>query len=309
MAESKKCILCVDDEADVVNIVKRILEAEGHEVLCAYDGLEVFPQLEKRSPDIIIIDRMMPGMNGLEVISRLKESPKTSSIPVIMLTSMGKFDDVTEGYQHGADCYITKPFTKSQILNGLKLVSASRPELPVDKLDANAVSFLRACYQLSKRTEELTARFAAQEGLSATAWLYKWLEARLRTDEMQVGVLDDDPDWRYSFHGWGVDYFNTKTGEEANLAIGPGGRSDTFDEWRVQCYIENAAERGAGFSDLQNLIKGHLSAVKALIERLSRDRWIEQAGGQSPPVNQEIDAQLGDRWVVSDKGAQLLTRS
>jgi len=309
MATTKKCILVCDDEADVVNIVKRILEAEGHEVICAYDGLEVFPRLNERAPDLIIIDRMMPGMNGLEVVSRLKETPKTSSIPVIMLTSMGKFDDVIEGYQHGADCYITKPFTKNHILGGVKLVTASRPELPADKLDANAVSFLRACYQLSRRTEELTARFAAQEGLSASAWLYKGLEARLRADEMQVGVLEDEPDWRYCFHGWGVDYFNTKTGEEVNLAIGPGGRCDTLDEWRVQCFIETAAERGAGFTDLQNVIKGHMSAVKALTERLSRNQWIEPAQGQSPPANQEIDAQLGDRWIVSAQGAQLLDRS
>lgn len=308
MAETKKCILVCDDEADVVNIVKRILESEGHEVLCAYDGLEVFPRLKERTPDIIIIDRMMPGMNGLEVVSRLKESPKTSYIPVIMLTSMGKFDDVIEGYQHGADCYITKPFTKNQILNGLKLVTASRPELPEDKLQAHALPFLRACFQLGQRAEELTRRFGAADRLSPSAWLYKGLEARLHADEMQVGDLEHDPDWHYCFHGWGVDYFHGKTGEEVNLAIGPGGRSDTFDEWRVQCYIENAAERGAGFADLHNLVKGHAHAVKMLLEHLHKNQWIEPAKGQSPEAQPEIDSQLGDRWVVSKKGLQILTR-
>lgn len=308
MAETKKCILVCDDEADVVNIVKRILETEGHEVVCAYDGLEVFPRLNERVPDLIIIDRMMPGMNGLEVVSRLKETPKTSSIPVIMLTSMGKFDDVIEGYQHGADCYITKPFTKNNILNGLKLVSASRPEVPEDKLEAHAVPFLRACHQLSMRAEEITARFAAAEQLSPSAWLYKGLEARLRTDEMQVGGLEDDPDWRYCFHGWGVDYFNTKTAEEVNLAIGPGGQSETFDEWRVQCYVENAAERVAGFTDLHNLVKGHAHAVKMLLEHLHKNQWIEPATGHNPEAKQEIDSQLGDRWVVSKKGTQILAR-
>lgn len=308
MAETKKCILCCDDEPDVLNIVKRILEGEGHEVLCVNDGIEVFPQLEKRMPDVLIIDRMMPGMNGLEVVSRLKESPKTSSLTVIMLTSMGKFDDVTEGYQHGADCYITKPFTKNQILNGLKLVMAARPELPAEKLEAHAVSFLRACYQLTKQTKELTSRFAAQESLSPSAWLYKGLEARLNLDQMLVGALDDAPDWRYCFHGWGVDFFNTKTGEEANLAIGPGGKSDTFDEWRVQCYIENAAERGTDFTDLHGEIKNHTQSLKMLLERLSRTQWIEPARAQSREGNKEIDAQLGDRWTVSKKGAQFLAR-
>lgn len=306
MAATKKCILICDDEPDILTIVRRILETDGHEVISANDGLEVFPCLEKRMPDVLIIDRIMPGMNGLEVVSRLKESPKTSSIPVIMLTSMGKFDDVAEGYQHGADCYITKPFTKNQILNGLKLVMAARPEVPADKLKAHAVSFLRACYQLSQQTEELTSRFAAQESLSPSAWLYKGLEARLKSDQMLVGALDDDSDWRYCFHGWGVDFFNTKTGEESNLAIGPGGRSDTFDEWRVQCYIENAAERGADFIELHGVIKNHTQAVKMLLDRLSRAQWIERARAQSRKGNEEIDAQLGDRWTITEKGAQLL---
>ena len=117
-AVKKKTALVVDDEPDIVSIVKTMLEGEGYEVLCAGDGLEVFALLADRIPDVLIIDRMMPGMNGMEVISRLKESSKTSSIPVIMLTSMDKFDDVTEGYKQGADGYITKPFTKAQIING-----------------------------------------------------------------------------------------------------------------------------------------------------------------------------------------------
>lgn len=307
MAKTSKCILVVDDEAEVVDIVKRILESEGHEVLRAYDGLEVLPQLEERIPDIIIIDRLMPGMSGLEVLSRLKESPKTSSIPIIMLTSMGKFDDVIEGYQHGADCYITKPFTKNQILNGLKLVSASRPEVPGDKLQAHALPFLRACYQLTQRSEELTRRFAAADGLSPSAWLYRGLEARLGADEMQAGGLEDDPDWRYCVRGWGIDYFNAKTGEEVNLAVGPGGRSDTFDEWHVQCYIENAAERGAGFADLHNLVKEHAHAIKMLLEQLHKNQWIEPAQGQNSQAKPEIDSQLGDRWVVSKKGLDILS--
>lgn len=306
MAKTNRCILVVDDEAEVVDIVKRILEAEGHEVLCAYDGLEVLRQLEERIPDIIIIDRLMPGMNGLEVLSRLKEAPKTASIPIIMLTSMEKFDDVIEGYQHGADCYITKPFTKNQILNGLKLVAASRPELPEDQLQAHARRFLRACYQLSRRSEELTRRFAAADDLSPSAWLYQALEARLRDDETRAGELEDDPDWRYCVRGWGIDYFNAKTGEEVNLAIGPGGRSDTIDEWHVQCYIENTAERGAGFADLHALVKGHAQAVKTLLEHLHKNQWIEPAQAQAPQAKPEIDSQLGDRWVVSKKGLEIL---
>jgi hypothetical protein len=76
----------------------------------------------------------------------------------------------------------------------------------------------------------------------------------------------------------------------------------------VQCYIENAAERGAGFADLHNLVKGHAHAVKMLLEHLHKNQWIEPAKGQNPQAQPEIDSQLGDRWVVSKKGLQILTR-
>ncbi|MEK7378391.1 MAG: response regulator, partial [Candidatus Binatota bacterium] len=78
----KRSALVVDDEPDIVHIVKTMLEAEGFEVLCANDGSQVFGLVAQRIPDILIIDRMMPGMNGIEVISKLKESPRTASIPI-----------------------------------------------------------------------------------------------------------------------------------------------------------------------------------------------------------------------------------
>lgn len=306
MAQRKKTVLVVDDEPDVVKIVKRILEGEGYEVVCAYDGLEVFPELARRIPDLLVIDRMMPGMNGLDVIRKLKENPKTSLIPIIMLTSMDKFDDVSEGYQRGADVYVTKPFAKSQIINGINLALASRPRLSAEELKTHATAFLKACVKLNKRTKELTGWFAAQEGLSASAWLYKWLEVRLQTDQDQTGNLASAPEWSYCFRGWGVDFSNSKTGEQVDLAIGPGGRCDTFDEWRIQCYIESEARRRVDFIDLHKTIESHSDAVRRLMEYVSREEWIEPARAEEDQGQDDLDAQLGDRWVVSGKGAQVL---
>lgn len=306
MALNKKIALVVDDEPDIVSIVKTMLEVEGYEVLCASDGLEVFGILADRTPDVLIIDRIMPGMNGMEVISKLKQSAKTSSIPVIMLTSLDKFDDVSEGYKQGADGYITKPFTKNQIINGVNLVLASRSTLSADELKAHALAFLRACSKLSKRTEELAGRFAAQDGLSPNAWSYKWLEARLITDQDQAGALKAAPEWNYCFSGWGVDFHNTKTGEQAGLAIGPGGRCDTFDEWRVQRYIQNEAQRAVDFIDLHAMIENHGDVVWMIMEHLTRQGWIEPARARGGGAKKDIDAQLGDRWAVSDKGSKML---
>lgn len=305
----KKLLLVVDDEPDIVKILKTMLEGEGHEVMCGNDGLEVFGLLEQRTPDILIIDRMMPGMNGMEVIRRLKQAPKTSSIPIIMLTSMDKFDDVSEGYKQGADGYIAKPFTKTQIINGINLTLAARPPLSEKDLQTHAAALLKACAKLSRRTEEVAEWFAAEEALSPSAWSYKWLDARLRADQEQTGTLERDPQWHYCFHGWGVDFKNTKTGEQADLAIGPGGRCDSFDEWRVQCYIQNEARRGVSFGNLHAVIEDHPDAVPMIMNYLSRQGWIEPARAQGEAAKKDFDAQLGDRWLVSEKGANILKQS
>lgn len=308
MPETKKSVLVVDDEPDLVRIVKTILEGQGYEVQCAYDGLEVFRCLEERVPDVLVIDRIMPGMGGLEVIRKLKESPATASIPIIMLTSMDKFDDVTEGYQKGADVYITKPFTKAQVLNGINLALASRWRLSENDLKAHGKNFLKACAQLSRRTRELVEKFAAEEGLAPSAWLYKGLELRVRADQNRTGSLKAAPEWSYGFRGWGVNFQNSKTGETAELAIGPGGRPDTFDEWGAQRYIESEAARGAGFAELSQIMRNHSDAARIFIEHLALEGWIEPAKAKGEP-EKDLDAQLKDRWIVSPKGARLLEKA
>lgn len=118
----KKTIMVVDDNLDIVTIVKTILEGRGYAVQCAYSGQEVFTLLQEQKPDLIILDIMMPHMDGLEVLSKLKEVPETASIPVILLTAKVQYEDVLGGYKQGADYYITKPFTSTQLINGINLL-------------------------------------------------------------------------------------------------------------------------------------------------------------------------------------------
>ena len=115
----KQTIFVVDDDPDLVTILRLILEHNGFEVLCAYSGRQLFTALEEQKPDLIILDVMMPHMHGFEVLSRLKESPKTATIPVIMVTAKIQFENVLEGYKAGADYYIPKPFTKGQLMEGI----------------------------------------------------------------------------------------------------------------------------------------------------------------------------------------------
>lgn len=120
--EQKKTILVADDNPDVVTIIKEILNSEKYEVQCACNGEEVLSRLEGQKPDLIILDIMMPQMDGLEVLTRLKGAHETSSIPVILLTAKGQYRDVLLGYQLGTDYYLSKPFTGTQLINGVNLV-------------------------------------------------------------------------------------------------------------------------------------------------------------------------------------------
>ena len=116
-------ILVVDDNPDSITILQSILETRGYGVLVAESGQEALRVANGvQRPDLVLLDVMMPEMNGLEVLQKLKESHGTAKIPVILVTAKTHDDDVLSGYQYGADYYITKPFTAKQLLYGIDLV-------------------------------------------------------------------------------------------------------------------------------------------------------------------------------------------
>ena len=120
--DNKKTIMVVDDNPDIITIVKTILEGKGYGVLSASSGPELLNMLKSQKPDLIILDIMMPEMDGLEVLTRLKGMSDTTSIPIILLTAKVQYEDVLGGYKLGADYYITKPFTSTQLVNGINLL-------------------------------------------------------------------------------------------------------------------------------------------------------------------------------------------
>jgi two-component system, OmpR family, alkaline phosphatase synthesis response regulator PhoP len=120
--DSKKTIMVVDDNPDIITIVRTILEGKGYNVASASGGPELLNYLQSEKPDLIILDIMMPEMDGLEVLTRLKGVADTSSIPIILLTAKVQYEDVLGGYKLGADYYITKPFTSTQLINGINLL-------------------------------------------------------------------------------------------------------------------------------------------------------------------------------------------
>lgn len=120
--DTKKTIMVVDDNADMVTVTKTILEARGYSVIAANSAEELFNRLQEQRPDLILLDVMMPQMNGLLALRRLRGNPDTSSIPVMLVTAKVQYQDILAGYKQGADYYLTKPFTSSQLLNGINIL-------------------------------------------------------------------------------------------------------------------------------------------------------------------------------------------
>lgn len=115
-------ILIVDDEKDIVELVAFNLEKEGHGVLKAHDGERALQIARAKAPDLIILDLMLPGIQGIEVCKRLRRDPATAMVPIIMLTAKGDEIDRVLGLEVGADDYVTKPFSVKELMARVKAV-------------------------------------------------------------------------------------------------------------------------------------------------------------------------------------------
>jgi two-component system alkaline phosphatase synthesis response regulator PhoP/two-component system response regulator VicR len=117
-----KKILAVDDERHIVRLVEVNLQRAGYQVVTAYDGKEALEKVKSENPDLVVLDVMMPYMDGFEVLKNLKADPSTAEIPVIMLTAKAQDADVFRGWQSGVDCYLTKPFNPMELLTFVKRI-------------------------------------------------------------------------------------------------------------------------------------------------------------------------------------------
>lgn len=115
-----KKLLLVDDEKDLVDAVVLRLEANGYEVSVAYDGQEGLDKAIKEKPDLIILDLMLPKIDGYKVCTLLKTDTKYNNIPIIMFTARAQESDIKKGKELGADAYIIKPFDSQVLLDKIK---------------------------------------------------------------------------------------------------------------------------------------------------------------------------------------------
>jgi two-component system, OmpR family, response regulator RpaA len=109
-------IVAIDDDPSIVELVKVNLEIQGHTVLTAPDGVKGFALIQQEKPNLVVMDLMMPEVDGYTVCQRVRKVPELEGIPIILLTALGELDDKVKGFDSGADDYLTKPFDIPELL-------------------------------------------------------------------------------------------------------------------------------------------------------------------------------------------------
>ena len=118
----KHKVLVIDDDQSLLEILQTNLQAEGFEVVTASSGSEGLAKLKSDKPDLVILDVLMPGMDGWEVLRKIEEDPDTAGTPVVMLTAVHGTDQVIRGLEEGAVEYITKPFYPADLIATVKIM-------------------------------------------------------------------------------------------------------------------------------------------------------------------------------------------
>ena len=119
--DERKNVLIVDDEPHIVNLIKLSLNKDKYDVTGAYSGREALLHIEKNTPDLVVLDLMMPGVNGYELCKALRENSKTRNVPVLTLSAKSQMNDKLHAIDVGADDYMTKPFDPMELVKRIKL--------------------------------------------------------------------------------------------------------------------------------------------------------------------------------------------
>jgi two-component system alkaline phosphatase synthesis response regulator PhoP len=204
-------ILVVEDERDIARMIEYNLKKEGYRTVLVHDGSYAAATAAKEKPALVLLDLMLPGVDGLEICRRLKADAKTSAIPIIMLTAKGEESDKVLGLGLGADDYVTKPFSLKELLarvqavlrrSSVKAAASQAPEkLKAGELELDAakveVRLRGAALELTSKEFELLKalmaggdRVLTREELLEKAWgVDSSLEVETRTVDVHIGTL------------------------------------------------------------------------------------------------------------------------
>lgn len=161
-SDSKKAVaakpyaLVVEDEAALVELLRYNLESDGYEVAIAGDGEEALLMVDERQPDIVLLDWMLPKLAGIEVCRRLRSRPATRNLPIIMLTAKSEETDRVRGLDTGADDYVVKPFSMTELKSRVKAVLRRiRPGLAEDKVTVGDIEVDRTSHRVVRAGQEI----------------------------------------------------------------------------------------------------------------------------------------------------------
>lgn len=204
---AKETILLIEDEKNIVELVKYNLEKEGFRVLTALKGDEGLERARKEKPNLLILDLMLPEIDGLEICKILKQNYKTVHIPIIMLTAKGEETDKVLGLELGADDYVTKPFSPKELIARVRAVLRRLREKPKERvfrigsleldtgkhiltIKGRPIEITSKEFDLLKTLVEADGRVLSRDFLLEQVWGYdQSLNIETRTVDMHIGQL------------------------------------------------------------------------------------------------------------------------
>ncbi len=149
-------ILVMEDEDALATLLQYNLEKEGYDVVVAADGEEGLVQIDERQPDLVLLDWMLPKVSGIEVCRRIRGRPETRNLPVIMLTARGEESDRVRGLDTGADDYLTKPFSMTELIARIRAVLRRiRPGLADDRVGHGDIIIDRVAHRVRRAGKEV----------------------------------------------------------------------------------------------------------------------------------------------------------
>lgn len=203
---AKETVLIVEDDEDISQLLAYSLENAGYDTLAAADGLDGLAKARRHTPDLILLDLMLPGMDGFDVCKALKRGSETSKIPIIMLTAKGEEVDRIVGLELGADDYVVKPFSPREILLRVRAVlrrnkpeegarqSWTRDGLSVDmeahraEIDGQELQLTATEFKLLSELIRNPGRVLTRDQLLNTVWGYEF-DGYARTVDTHVRRL------------------------------------------------------------------------------------------------------------------------
>jgi len=149
-------ILVMEDEDALATLLQYNLEKEGYDVVVAADGEEGLVQIDERQPDLVLLDWMLPKVSGIEVCRRIRGRPETRNLPIIMLTARGEESDRVRGLDTGADDYLTKPFSMTELIARIRAVLRRiRPGLADDRVGHGDIVIDRVAHRVKRDGKEV----------------------------------------------------------------------------------------------------------------------------------------------------------